>query len=53
MKKISLLLSSIAIIGVLTVGIFQFTKTDQLATHAHYPPPTYSVGDYGAPPPQI
>ncbi|MEM5662800.1 hypothetical protein AAHB62_30630 [Bacillus cereus] len=47
MKKISLLLSGIAFIGVLTVGIFQFSKTDQLATHGHYPAPSYSVGDYG------
>ncbi|MGR5867461.1 hypothetical protein ACT7DZ_39030 [Bacillus cereus] len=50
MKKISLLLSGIAFIGVLTVGIFQFSKTDQLATHGHYPAPSYSVGDYGGAP---
>ncbi|HDR6255571.1 hypothetical protein [Bacillus cereus] len=53
MKKISLLLSGIAFIGVLTVGIFQFSKTDQLATHGHYPAPSYSVGDCGGAPPQI
>ncbi|AGG05399.1 MULTISPECIES: Phr family secreted Rap phosphatase inhibitor [Bacillus] len=53
MKKISLLLSGIAFIGTLMVGISQFSKTDQLATHGHYPTPSYSVGDYGGAPPQI
>ncbi|HFU7087976.1 hypothetical protein COI92_30515 [Bacillus anthracis] len=52
MKKISLLLSSIAFIGVLTVGISQFSKADQFATHGHYPAPTYSVGDHGGAPQQ-
>ncbi len=52
MKKISLLLSVIACIGVLTVGISQFYKTDQLATHGHYPVPSYSVGDHGGAPQQ-
>ncbi|HDX9707904.1 TPA: hypothetical protein ROY17_005709 [Bacillus thuringiensis] len=50
MKKISLLLSGITFIGVLTVGITQFSQTDQLATHGHYPAPTYSVGDYNGTP---
>ncbi|MGR5961163.1 hypothetical protein ACT7DM_29745 [Bacillus cereus] len=50
MKKISLLMSVIAFIGVLTVGISQYSKTDQLATHGHYPTPSYSVGDYGVAP---
>ncbi|KWU54884.1 histidine kinase [Bacillus mycoides] len=53
MKKISLLLSGIAFIGALTVGITQFSQTDQLATHGHYPSPTYSVGDHGGAPQQI
>ncbi|MGN7895849.1 Phr family secreted Rap phosphatase inhibitor [Bacillus sp. 22475] len=53
MKKINLLLSGIAFIGTLMVGISQFSKTDQLATHGHYPTPSYSVGDYGGAPPQI
>ncbi|MFD3219328.1 hypothetical protein [Bacillus sp. BR_7a] len=44
MKKISLLLSGIAFIGVLTMGISQFSKIDQLATHGHYPAPSYSDG---------
>ncbi|MED3444713.1 hypothetical protein P4483_12430 [Bacillus thuringiensis] len=53
MKKISLLMSVIAFIGVLTVGISQYSKTDQFATHGHYPTPSYSVGDYGGAPQQI
>lgn len=52
MKKISLLLSGIAFIGFLTVGISQFSKADQFATHGHYPSPTYSVGDHGGAPQQ-
>ncbi|MFJ8525377.1 hypothetical protein [Bacillus cereus] len=51
MKKISLLLSGIACMGVLTIGI-QFSKADQFATHGHYPAPTYSVGDHGGAPQQ-
>ncbi|AWC28660.1 Phr family secreted Rap phosphatase inhibitor [Bacillus cytotoxicus] len=43
MKKISLLLSGIAFIGTLTVGMMHFSQTDQLATHGHFPAPTYSV----------
>ncbi|WP_306692773.1 hypothetical protein [Bacillus cereus] len=53
MKKISLFLSGIAFIGTLMVGISQFSKTDQLATHGHYPAPSYSVDDYSGAPPQI
>ncbi|CUB41815.1 MULTISPECIES: hypothetical protein [Bacillus cereus group] len=53
MKKISLLLSGIAFIGALTVGVSQFSKTDQLATHGHYPAPSYSVGDYDSASQQI
>ncbi|MBE5106001.1 hypothetical protein IGI01_12010 [Bacillus thuringiensis] len=53
MKKISLLLSGIAFIGALTVGISQSSKTDQLATHGHYPIPSYSVGDGGGAPQQL
>ncbi|HDR8041382.1 Phr family secreted Rap phosphatase inhibitor [Bacillus thuringiensis] len=53
MKKISLLLSGIAFIGVLTVGISQFSNTDQLATHGHYPAPSYSVNNYDGAPQQI
>ncbi|WOA60818.1 hypothetical protein [Bacillus mycoides] len=34
-------------------GITQFSQTDQLATHGHYPAPTYSVGDHGGAPQQI
>lgn len=52
MKKISLLLSGIVCIGVLTIGISQFSKADQFATHGHYPAPTYSVGDHGGAPQQ-
>ncbi|WP_218964099.1 hypothetical protein, partial [Bacillus cereus] len=52
MKKISLLLSGIAFIGILTVGISPFSKADQFATHGHYPAPTYSVGDHGGAPQQ-
>ncbi|EJR57330.1 MULTISPECIES: hypothetical protein [Bacillus cereus group] len=53
MKKFSLVLSGIALIGALTVGVSQYSKTDQLATHGHYPTPSYSVGDYGGAPQQI
>ncbi|HDR7849758.1 hypothetical protein [Bacillus toyonensis] len=53
MKKINLFLSGIAFIGALTVGVSQYSKTDQLATHGHYPAPSYSVGDHGGAPQQI
>ncbi|WP_017673676.1 MULTISPECIES: hypothetical protein [Bacillus] len=52
MKKISLLLSGIAFIGILTVGISPLSKADQFATHGHYPVPTYSVGNHGGAPQQ-
>ncbi|MED2764124.1 hypothetical protein P4283_18985 [Bacillus thuringiensis] len=53
MKKISLVLYGIAFIGAFTVGISHYSKTDQLATHGHYPTPSYSIGDYGDAPQQI
>ncbi|MED2766066.1 hypothetical protein P4283_29610 [Bacillus thuringiensis] len=52
MKKINWLLSGISLIGALTLGITQFSQIDQLATHGHYPTPTYSVDNYDSAPQQ-
>lgn len=53
MKKIKLIIIKHCFYWGINGGNFQFSKTDQLATHGHYPAPSYSVGDYGGAPPQI
>ncbi|MED2777507.1 hypothetical protein P4278_31420 [Bacillus thuringiensis] len=60
MKKYRVVLSRIAFIGMITIGMTQLSQTDQLATHGHYPIPeknkpltsVYGAGDYNGAPQQ-